>query len=318
MDSTTGSRRQSSTKSGTSDMAESNINKATSTPPSTVTEYEGDKTPSIRYTTIKNLLAAIKNTTGDRLRVEGVTPEMFARILAARSEQYKFRLFFFPSRRLVIVTIPSGPHEYATKRLAQYLIREVEDMGLNDSIQQTASETFRSVSGQAAGGSGEGDDSFTIILPNGELRTWPTVVLETGYSQSEAAMRLKMEWWFVQSNYAVKAVLLVKIWSREGAIVLEKWKAVRAGVRPGATTTRRSEAMACQPRCMQTVQVSRPGVGPGDAARLNPDSYVVARGPLRLEFEDVFLRHPGHGEHDIVFDEPVLKDMAVRVWRRVL
>lgn len=79
--------------------------------------------------------------------------------------------------------------------------------------------------------------------------------------------------------------------------------------------TTRSEA-TLEPACVTTVEITRrAGIGNNDPRRFAPTSYGVTRGLLRLGFEDLFLRHPAQGEHDIVLGTTDLQDYAVLVWR---
>jgi hypothetical protein len=61
-----------------------------------------------------------------------------------------------------------------------------------------------------------------------------------------------------------------------------------------------------EPGCVQQVRISRTGVGTGDVARLDPKSYTVVGGPLRLAFSELVLRDPGPGECDTTFEDEVL------------
>lgn len=190
-------------------------------------------------------------------------------------------------------------------------------MGLDASVVQSGATLFSTAAGGQASGPSEPDGSFTPILPNGEREPWPSVVVEVADTQPLGGLRHEATLWLLQSNYTVKAVILVKIRAESGTITVEKWTATGSSGRPGATATRAFSTSYREPRRVQEIQISRPGVGNGDSARLNSESYVVARGPLRLEFGELFLRQPGSGEHDIIFGEAWLRDMAVRVWRAV-
>lgn len=44
-----------------------------------------------------------------------------------------------------------------------------------------------------------------------DIHPWPTLVIETGYSQSIIALRQQMRWWFTASQHRVKIVLLIKL-----------------------------------------------------------------------------------------------------------
>ena len=281
-------------------------------------DEDDPSTPSITYSTTTDLfkaIAVVQRASGDALRVEGVTSEIFGRILNARSESQKFTFFFSEPHQLLIVTIPSGPHEHAALAISQHIYINIWQMNLQRGIINSASELFGSAPGQQPKGPGEPDGSWTPTLPSGDLPPWPSVVVEVGKSHSMAILRLKAARWLIQSSYAVRAVILVKIGPQQGIITIEKWRGVESEGRPGATTTRASAAATREPDCVQTVGISRTGVGTGDMARLDPNSYTVVRGPLRLAFADLFLRDPEPGEYDIIFEDEVLQNLAVDVSR---
>jgi len=167
---------------------------------------------------------------------------------------------------------------------------------------------------------GEGDSGRKPFTKRPLGTDFPTLVIEAGYSQSWASLRAKGRWWFESSDYAVKIVLLMKMDRSTAQIRIEKWKAMeQPRTRPSRAITR---AMAAQvvpsvsPECVQTVDIIRAAsVGDHDPRRFLPNSYRVTRGLLCLEFEDLFLRRPGPGEHDIVFGTKELQEFAVRFWR---
>lgn len=305
--------RRSTTKSTLPHPSESVTALSTATTPS-MASTDDPEAPSIKFNGVQNFLLAIRNTSGDALRVKEVSTADFARIFATRSESDKYRLFFFEDHRLLIVTLPSGPHERAQAEMQFHITSETRNMGLRKELHCEAHKTFTPASGHPPGGSGEGDSTFTLRSPTGVFAAWPSVVLEVGFSHSIAMLRMKGRWWLEASDYAVQVVILVKFFQSESLILLEKWKAVVGNDRPGATTTRTSESRNRQPGCVQTVTISRPGVGDTDSARLDQNSYVVVSGPLKLDFAELFLRDPGPGEHDIVFDDESLIEMAIGAW----
>lgn len=308
------SRRSTTTKSTLPHPSESVAAPSTATTPSSMASTDDPEAPSIKFDGIQNVFLAIRNTSGDALCVKEVSTADFARILATRSESDKYRLFFFEDHRLLIVTLPSRPHERAQAEMQFHITSEARNMGLKKELHCEPHSTFATASGHSPGGSGEGDSTFTLRSPTGVFSAWPSVVLEVGFSHSIAMLRMKGRWWLEASDYAVKVVILVKFFQSESLILLEKWKAVVGDDRPGATITRRSEGRSCQPGCVQTVTISRPGVGDEDLARLDQNSYVVVSGPLKLDFAELFLRDPGPGEHDIVYDDEFLIDMAIGAW----
>ena len=188
-------------------------------------------------------------------------------------------------------------------------------MGLRSDWKMAGSATFRP-RGHPGGDGGEGDSSGCPIPQRPRGKDWPTLVIAAGHSQSLEGLRRDMRWWFSASEHQVKIVLLAKLEGSRGEIILEKWQEVSAPPRLGATTTRAPARL--EPNCGQLINITRaPGITNTDPNRLNPTSYNVTSGALRLEFDHLFLRQPGQGEGDVIISIPQLQEYAVKVWRRV-
>lgn len=271
-------------------------------------------TPSMRYSGIKSLHSSIRSASGDALRVEGVTPADFSRILAARSESRKCTLFFFEDIRLVIVGVPAGRLERAKAAITFEITNAIRGTGLRHEIRAEGSATFRQAAGHSAGGSGEADGTFTPRPPTPETSAWPSIVVEVGFTPSVEDLRMKTKWWLEASDFAVKVVILVKGRESAGTITLEKWK-MTAEDRPGATTTRGSQGQhRHQIECVQRVTVLRSVDGIAEAYMRGPGAYVVDGGPLRLQFSELVLRGERPGSCDVIISDEALKDTAIAAW----
>lgn len=271
---------------------------------------------AVPFTSINGLFNQINNTTGDCLTVRGISWEDFAKIEQERDASgRKFRLFHFADSKLLIITVPTFPHETLHRRLDDIIFSQALQMGLGDEWQCQGATTFRPTNGAGAGG--EGDSSRRPRSQRPLPRDWPTLVIEAGMSQTLNGLRDKMRWWFRASNHAVKIVLLAKLEQHQQRVILEKWKEVPTNPsRPGPTTR---AATALGPDCAQGITITRAvGITDTDPNRFNPASYVVISGALRLDFVDLFLRQPAQGEGDIIITVPQLQDYAAWVWRAVL
>jgi hypothetical protein len=58
----------------------------------------------------------------------------------------------------------------------------------------------------------------------GQLRSWPTLVIETGVSESLPKLRADALWWFQNSNGDVRIVLVLSINKNRRIALLEKWQ----------------------------------------------------------------------------------------------
>ena len=292
---------------------------AASTAPWTGPSLEPAEEPSIVFTTAAELFAALEATDGDALMVHKVPAEAMRELDRVRDlRQRKVKFFYFSEKSLLIVTIPTGSHETMYNYLQHWLSYEIGRMGLISSWMSVGGTRYPGNS--TTGSSGEGDSGGLPLPARGDSEDWPTLVFESGYSQSLISLRMKMRFWFAQSDHDVKIVILAKAFpdSREKRILIEQWQARGTPPRPGATTTRRSQIL--EPVCLQTINVVWALETPYDEASVelqaSAESFNVTRGPLVLDFAMCFLREPNEpNEHDFVFSDKVLQTCAARVWK---
>jgi hypothetical protein len=104
-----------------------------------------------------------------------------------------------------------------------------------------------------------------------------------------------MKWWFSASDHQVNIVLLIKLDLSSEDIIIETWQAAQG------------DTASLEPSRSQVITISR---------GLNTDTVDnVPGGPLRLDFELLFLRAPRQGEGDIVLPVDVLRRLADTVRR---
>jgi hypothetical protein len=186
------------------------------------------------------------------------------------------------------------------------IFSKVINMGLEDQWSGFGAPTYEAASGDKA----EGDSSGGPTFQRAEPHDWPTLVIESGFSQSLQALRNQMRWWFSASDHQVKIVIIAKLFASERRIIIEKYQEVQAAQRTGATSTRAARRL--EPRLDQSIYITQ--APSGDP--MDPTSYIVTRGVLRLEFHLLFLRQPATGEQDVIIEIPRLQMIAVKVWGR--
>ena len=174
----------------------------------------------------------------------------------------------------------------------------------------TSWRSFASTTCRAQGGGGGEGDSTGGPRPERGKGDWPTLVIESGQSESMNYLHLDMQWWFAASQHQVKIVLLVKFDHNQRAILLERWEEEAPPPRLGATTTRQAAALqALQPVLRQQITITK------NAA--SPVSYHVTRGDLVLPFHLLFLRDPSPQESDVIISIQDLEGFAEYVWEVV-
>ncbi|CAG9937059.1 unnamed protein product, partial [Clonostachys rosea f. rosea IK726] len=200
----------------------------------------------------------------DALYVRDVSISTYERLKEYRCytrRKYRFRRYY-PAEKLLIVAVTTGPHEQLHINLYLDIFLEFNKMGLE-----------------------------RHWLGVGH-REWPNLIVEGSHSMSLEEMRRHMAWWFEASDHQVKIVLLVKA-DGPSTIIIEKWQEPPRPERAGATTTRASSRP--DPQSRQVITIKRI---PGSTKPHLTESYeVTSGGALRLEFQDLFLRPPGPGEH---------------------
>ncbi len=171
-------------------------------------------------------------------------------------------------------------------------------MGLRRSWSSFGATTCRA----HGGGGGEGDSTGGPRPGHGK-DDWPTLVIESGHSESMSYLHLDMQWWFAASQHQVKIVLLAKFDRSQQAILLERWEEEAPPPRPGATTTR--QAAALQALLRQQITITK--------NTTSPVSYHVTGGDMVLPFHLLFRRAPGPQESDLIISIQDLEEYA-DVW----
>jgi len=263
--------------------------------------------------------------TPDCVEFSHVSPESFHEIEreAGQEGQEIGRFFYLADARFLIVTLTTHPHEQLHRFIFTKIVQQAAVMGLPEELASSGEY-------KAPGGSkGESDSNFLPRSQRPAPDSWPSVVIEAGYSQTEDSAKAKADWWLRQSNYAVNLVLLIKMEMSQRKIWIEKWKGVSPPVCTGPTTRSRATAPAGPPPAgppprqpgrvgNRIVITRRPGITDTYPQRFDPASYNVARGNLRIEFGDLFCRpaQPPQ-EADIILDTAFLRRFAVSCWGRV-
>ncbi len=116
----------------------------------------------------------------------------------------RVRFFYFADLGILIITIPSGPHEVLHLQISEYVVGEFYSMGLRGQWQNTGSARY-----VRGGDRGEGDTTAGPLMARGRRSDWPTLVVQAGKSQSWAGLRTKMRWWFRASEGLVSYILVI-------------------------------------------------------------------------------------------------------------
>ena len=174
--------------------------------------------------------------------------------------------------------MPGRPHEVASQWLNAALHDSVAGMGMvwNTHLISLGSTDIEHK---------EPDVSLQpVILPPGRSPEWPTLVVETGRSESQLSLDNNTRWWLRRSNGDVEVVITTRV-SRT-KLVVKRW-----------AMTGRTRASI-----LQTITIEK------------ATPIHITGGPLRTPFRDVFLRDPVAIEGDFVYGQADLEQWACRVW----
>ncbi|KAE8154717.1 hypothetical protein BDV25DRAFT_94203 [Aspergillus avenaceus] len=229
-----------------------------------------------------------------------VGPQLFGQLSndgGSRGE-IGIRTFYDASSLNLIVKIPRRAHEAATRALEFLIVQEASRQGLDDQLLAVGSETIKEDPY-----SKEGDAAF---IPQGPIPgrddKWPTLVIETGLSESLLRLRVDASWWLTMSSGLVKMVIIISIDRAQPKILLECWKL-------GAVQHSHQLRSLCwnplRPTKTHSITMTHNGT-----------STTIAGAPLVIPFDDVFAIPPsGPTQGDFVFGSAVLEGFARKVWR---
>lgn len=266
---------------------------------------------TIKYPGEEDLGAFLDGYTEDFLICTSVDVKTYRRFEKWRDDSGRHYRLFFPGTdpdpetdteiNRLFITIPTEEHEKSHVLLSAIIVVDMANMGRGplDWV-NTAASTRR----HRRGGGGIEGDSTMFSFPEREDGGGPTLVIESGRSQSLPRLRSKMEYWFDKSRHEVHIVLLVKLSLTRREILIEKYT---EGVSPQGGPVISNGAL--KPFLRQSITIV-------PDANANPVTYSVSRGALILEFALLCLRPAvsRRGEHDIIVTEDTLAAYARRVW----
>ncbi|KAF2194373.1 hypothetical protein K469DRAFT_651654 [Zopfia rhizophila CBS 207.26] len=225
---------------------------------------------------------------------------------------------------LIVKLMPSVEHEIAHLILADDLRDALAGMGLpRRSLVPLGGSKF-----SGPNSSKEGDSAYKPPSRNRKA-DWPTIVFESGLSETLTRLRHDARWWLTNSRGDVKIVIIISITPAQTMLRVEKWCHSPVPDRP--LTRGHPSPMTPEPTKMQEITIT-----PNPAAPLNPIDqsdtaapatvpttapatapYDVTGAPLTLEFENLFLRAPVLPERDVIFTTADLSSWASYFWGNV-
>lgn len=221
-----------------------------------------------------------------------------------------FRFMFEGSAGLIKV-VPSYAHDAITGRLSFSIDRLCIRANVPDTeLEWALTTTFRPTVGT------RGKKPDNCLLPRsrqgsgGQQQGWPTLVIESGVSESFSKLHDDAKWWFENSGGQVRYVIILCIKRARRTILLQKLQLSCPGQPASAAMAGSIQQMVVPPMpplVPQTAVNQHPFVA--QAVTITPTT-VVGSNPIYLHFQALFDRAPQPSQGDIVLDSQRLLYLA--------
>lgn len=188
---------------------------------------------------------------------------------------------YSPKQEELVLKMKTGAHEAAHKSFDKLLNEKLAFMNLADrKLLGVGSKTVH-----ASSRSKEADQAYRPLdLPSGRTVDWPTLAMESGYTESAETLRNNAIWWLTASAGDVKIVVTIDINKRNRQVSFTKHDHL-------------NDDGSIQE---QLVTVTPAG---------------VSGCPMVLAFDRLLLTHPTAAESDIEFTRADFEYMAESIWR---
>jgi hypothetical protein len=280
--------------------------------------------PVWTFITTKNMQEAISSY-GKKLEASKASPYMIFRLVttddllnierARESGEIDrgIRMTHYVDWNILIVKVSTVQHEAAHRKFSEKLVIRVAAMGLEDEFASLGATTFKTLRI-----SKEGDSVYRPLSMRPRGTDWPTIVIESGWSESLTRLRRDACLWLEDSRGDVKIVLLFSIGrgARAGTMIIEKWENRPVPANPPATrSVTRAAATLPNPPPLQTPTQTPTQI---QAITIDSNTNTVNGTSLTLEFQKIFLRQAVPPlEHDFTYTVQHLLAFTTVFWRIV-
>lgn len=192
---------------------------------------------------------------------------------------------YLPQHEALIIKMKGGPHETAHGEFNRQLIHKLTLMGsADDGLEPIGAKTIN-----ATYRSKEADLAYRPLnLPSGRSNMWPTLALESGYTDSQGTLHDNAQFWLSSSGGDVKIVITLDIDRRNKHFNVRLYNR-----EPDGTINE------------QRVTVSQ---------QFGAQNASVSHAPLIVSFQNLFLRDPTGNERDIEFGVDDMRRLARGIW----
>lgn len=232
-------------------------------------------------------------TMGQYLVFRPVTVDEFDKIDNQRDKVGKgIRLTHCADIETLIIKVPTTDHEVVSQTFGDEVAEQAIGMGLpREERTKTGGAKYYGISTTK-----QADQGMKPSTLRPRRMDWPTLIFETGVSESLPKLRTDASWWLSNSGGQVNIVLIFHVNREARSILIEKWENAPATGRPSTRSTLRQAQIPTQ---MEAITI---------------DQNSVTGAPLTLHFHKVFLRQANPPEHDMVFTAQDLRVWANSAW----
>ncbi|KAM5439691.1 hypothetical protein MferCBS31731_004448 [Microsporum ferrugineum] len=203
------------------------------------------------------------------------------------------RIDYHSSLQTLVITMPSLPHEEASRLFCGLVVLKAQSMGVRRLISFRGSTTTKAREREK-----QADESWGPRQRRGQPGKWPTIVLEVAFSESREKVKADISWWLYRSNGAVLKAISIDIKRTSGNVYITLWER-------GAILTRQHPQP--EPRVVGEMRICR---------GMDGRPTRVEGADLTIPFHDMLLRAPDTdwGEGDFIFTKEELLELAEDVW----
>lgn len=203
-----------------------------------------------------------------------------------------------------------APHHFTTTEIFRYIDSQCFEMG----VPRTQLTWGMAVTLPDPAASPQGKQPDACVFPpnrqpmRGHCNGWPSLVVETGVSESLTKLRRDATWWFQNSSGDTRIVILLAINAGTRELRIEKWQLVPSG---RLVTRQLIEELRQRPGLMPPLGQLPAGVQTAFCVQevvITPESFTGQ--PLVIPFRALFDRKPNGAERDIVINNEGFREIS--------
>lgn len=228
-------------------------------------------------------------------------PETFAEC----EEELPQRCDYSPPLQILIITMPSLPHEEAAASFGAIITTLADEMKVYRRLANCGATRI-----DTPGRRKQADLSWK---PARQGRKFPTVALEVGFSETTAKLEKDIAWWINESKGEVRMGVTVDIKRRSGCIEIKSWiPAFEPSLHRDYVTASGRHVVKNHTNNLPLPQIAQRVLF--KRGRDNSGPTIEGEG-LTIPFYTLLSDEPGEGERDFVLTaEMLLRKLAERVW----